>query len=113
MSSSYLNGSDWTKHFITKILQITHSQWIYQNISLHDKRHGYLHHKKSEELMMEMEYLVDLAPEDVLEASRFLFEINFTELSKSHVKTQKYWTIAVNAALAAQNLERARGVRAK
>jgi hypothetical protein len=36
MSSSYLNGSDWTKQFITKILQITHSQWIYQNISLHD-----------------------------------------------------------------------------
>jgi hypothetical protein len=29
MSSSYLNGSDWTKQFITKILQIMHSQWIY------------------------------------------------------------------------------------
>ncbi len=28
MSSSYLNGSDWTKQFITKILQIMHSQWI-------------------------------------------------------------------------------------
>ncbi len=26
MSSSYLNGSDWTKQFITKILQIMHSQ---------------------------------------------------------------------------------------
>jgi hypothetical protein len=30
MSSSYLNGLDWTKHFITKILQIRHSQWIYR-----------------------------------------------------------------------------------
>ena len=30
MSSSYLNGLDWTKQFITKILQITHPQWIYQ-----------------------------------------------------------------------------------
>ncbi len=26
MSSSYLNGFDWTKMIITKILQITHSQ---------------------------------------------------------------------------------------
>ena len=29
MSSSYLNGEDWTKQFISKILQITHSQWIF------------------------------------------------------------------------------------
>jgi hypothetical protein len=101
MSSSYLNGLDWTKQFITKILQITHSQWIYQNISLHNKCHGYLHHKKSGELMMEMESLANLAPEDVPEASRFLLEINFTELLKPHGKTQKHWTIAVNAALAA------------
>ncbi len=56
MSSSLLllNGADWTKHIITKILQITHSQWIYRNISLHDKHQGYLHNKKAEELMKEM-----------------------------------------------------------
>jgi hypothetical protein len=78
MSSSFLNGTDWTKQFITKILQITHSQWIYQNILLHDKRQGYLHNKRSTELMKEMEALSDLAPEDVPEASRFLLKINFT-----------------------------------
>jgi hypothetical protein len=81
MSSSFLNGTDWTKQFITKILQITHSQWIYLNISLHDKRQGYLHHKRADELMKEMEVLADLSPEGIPEASRFLLEINFTELS--------------------------------
>jgi hypothetical protein len=113
MSSSYLNGLDWTKQFITKILQIMHSQWIYQNILLHGKRQGYLHNKKSEELMKEMESLADLAPEEVPESSRFLLEINFTELLSYHIETQKYWTLAVNAALVAQNCERARGARAK
>ncbi len=63
--------------------------------------------------MKEMELLVDLAPEDVPEASRFLLKINFTELSKYNPETQKYWILAVNAALAAKNQERARGVRAK
>jgi hypothetical protein len=29
MSSSYLNGEDWTKQFISKILQIMHYQWIF------------------------------------------------------------------------------------
>jgi hypothetical protein len=113
MSSSFLNGTDWTKQFITKILQIMHSQWIYRNILLHDKRQGYLHNKRSAELMKEMEALSDLAPEDIPEASRFLLKINFTELSKCHVETQKYWTLVVNATLAAQNHERARGARAK
>ncbi len=63
--------------------------------------------------MKEMESLADLAPEDVPEASRFLLKINFTELSKFHPETQKYLILAVNAALAAQNRERARGARAK
>jgi hypothetical protein len=105
MSGNFLNGTDWTKQFITKILQIMHSQWMYQNILLHDKRQGYLHNKRSAELMKEMEALSDLAPEDVPEASRFLLGINFTELLKCHIETQKYWTLAVNAALATQNRE--------
>jgi hypothetical protein len=113
MSSRFLNGTDWTKQFITKILQITHSQWIYRNILLHDKRQGYHHHKRAEELTKEMESLADLAPEDVPEASRFLLEINFTELLELHIETQKYWVLAVDAALPAQNRELARGAREK
>jgi hypothetical protein len=53
--------------------------------------------------MKEMELLADLAPEDIPEASRFLLEINFTELSKYYPETQKYWILTVNTALAAQN----------
>jgi hypothetical protein len=60
-----------------------------------------------------MESLADLAPEDVPEASRFLLEINLTELLELHIETQKYWVLAVNAALAAQNRELARGAREK
>ncbi len=28
MSCNYLNSADWTKQFISNILQLTHSQWI-------------------------------------------------------------------------------------
>ncbi len=63
--------------------------------------------------MKEMEVLADLSPEDVPEASRFLLEINFTELSQLHVETQKYWILAVNATLTTQNRELARGAREK
>ncbi len=90
MSSSYLNGEDWTKQFISKLLQITHSQWIYQNISLHDRQHGYLHAMNAAEIMQEIETLSNLAPKEVAKESCFLLQINFTNLSGFHIEAQKY-----------------------
>ena len=72
MSSSFLNGADWAKQFISKILHITHSLWIFRNISLHDKRNGYLHKKKLEEIALELKLLAGLASEDVPAESRFI-----------------------------------------
>ncbi len=63
--------------------------------------------------MQQINILLDLAPEEVPEDSRFLLENNFSELSSYHLETQKYWTLAVDAALKAKALESARGARAK
>ena len=41
----YMNGEDWVRQFITRVLHITHSQWIYRNFSLHDRQRGYLRRK--------------------------------------------------------------------
>jgi hypothetical protein len=89
MSSSYLNGEDWIKQFISKILQLTHSQWIFRNISFHDKKNGYLCNKMAEELLQYINSLSDLALEDLPESSRFRLEINFSELSTYYLETQK------------------------
>ncbi len=113
MSSNYLNGADWTKQFISMILQLTHSQWIYCNISLHNKCHGYLWNKQSESLLQTIAELSDLSPEEVPNNSRFLLEFNFTELTKAHLETQQYWTLAVNAALTARQDECQQGARIK
>jgi len=115
MSSSFLNGADWAKQFISKILHIAHFQWIFRNFSLCDKRNGYLHKKKVEEIALELESLAGLAPEDVPAESRFLLEINFNNLNKSNVESQmqKYWILAINAALTAQRRQLAQGARAK
>ncbi len=113
MSGGYLKGLDWTKQFISKNLQITHSQWIYRNISLHDKQQGYLQHKRSEDLLQEISELSELSPDKVPEGSRYLLEVNFTELASSHPKTQCYWALAVNAALTAKQLDNRRSARSK
>ncbi len=35
-----MTAASWTRTFISKILRITHSQWIFRNFILHDKTHG-------------------------------------------------------------------------
>jgi hypothetical protein len=102
MSSSFLNATNWTKQFISKILHVTNSQWIFRNISLHDMTNGYLYKKTSDEIALELKSLAGTALEDIPAESNFLLEINFSNLTKSHIKSQKYWILAVNAALTAQ-----------
>ena len=38
--SCRITGADWIKTFISHLLQISHSQWIFRNYTLHDKQQG-------------------------------------------------------------------------
>ncbi len=40
--SCRLTGDDWMKVFVSQLIQISHSQWIFHNYTLHDKQWGYL-----------------------------------------------------------------------
>ena len=113
LSGSYLNGSDWTKSLISKLLHITHSQWIYRNFTLHDKLCGYLHNRSLEDIKQTIEELAETPPEDIPEGSKFLLEINFGDLTKSHIENQQYWIIALKAAITAGRRSAAAGSRAR
>jgi hypothetical protein len=113
MLNSYLNGRDWTKQFISKLLHLMHAQWLHCNISLHNRRQGYLCNKQAADLLREIQELLELSPNKVPEGSRFLLESNFTELTRSHIETQWHWTFTVHAAFKAKQLEDKRGGRLK
>jgi hypothetical protein len=113
LSGNYLNRADWTRQFINKNLQLIHLQWIYRNISLHNKYKGYLRNKYSKDLFQKILELSDLSPEDVPESCRYLLEINFTDLASTRLETQRYWTLAVNPALMAQQLKNRRRAHMK
>jgi hypothetical protein len=113
MLNSYLTGTDWTKQFISKLLHLTHSQWIHHNIPLHNRRQGYLCTKHAADLLREIQELSELSPDKVPNSSCFLLEINFTERTRSHLKTQQYWRFAVHAAFKAKQLKDRRGAKLK
>ena len=96
--SSKSTGEDWTKQFITRLLHITHSQWVFCNFSLHDHQRGLLRRNKREEILAEIEQLADTTPEEVPAESRFLLELDFGALGRADLDTQEYWVAAVQVA---------------
>ncbi len=82
LSGSYLNGADWTKSLIFKLLHITHLQWIYRNFTLHDKLCRYLHNKTLQDIHVTIKQLAETSPDNITEGSRFLLEINFGNLTR-------------------------------
>ena len=74
--SGHLNGRDWVRVLITKLLQMTHSQWIFRNITLHDKEGGSLRRQKMEAMRCEAEMLACTNPVLLPEESRFLLEMD-------------------------------------
>ncbi len=62
---------------------------------------------------MTIKELSDMDPEEVPEESKFLLEINFCDLNRSHIEIQQYWVIAIQAAIAAGRRTAAAGRRAK
>jgi hypothetical protein len=96
-----------------RILQITHSQCIYRNISLHNKSNGYLHNKTAEALANKIHWLAELEPDNFPYESRFLLEMDAGLLTKSYAETQAYWVTAVIAARNAKAKQSAMGAGAK
>jgi hypothetical protein len=54
-SGSRTIAEKWTGELITKLLEVTHSQWLYRNIQVHDKVSGMLATLRKEEIQMEIE----------------------------------------------------------
>ena len=82
-AQSYTNGHDWTKAYISKILQITHSQWIYRNISFHEEELGHLRRKEIEAMKFEAEEMVCTNPAELPEESRLLLKMDGIKNSKN------------------------------
>ena len=64
-SISTINGDDWCKHFISRLLQISHSQWVFRNTTLHDAVRGTLKLQRRREVFQEIERLSEVDPGEV------------------------------------------------
>lgn len=99
--NTLLMTETWIKAFISKLLHITHSQWIYRNISHHHARYGALELKERRDLLREIDALAEMDPALVPDESKFLLEIDFSHLKGDHTEKQRYWVRGMKAAIKA------------
>jgi hypothetical protein len=86
------------KQFIYRLIKISHTQWIFRNLTLHDKQHGHLARLRRETLAEEIERLHSMDPEEVPKESRFLLDFNPEDLAESDISKQEHWILAMRAA---------------
>ena len=89
------------KQFILRVIQLTHNQWIYCNFVLHNMKQGFLCLKARDQLLVEIEMLMDIDPEQIPPESCFLLEFDYDNLCRSGFESQQYWVVAAKAAITA------------
>jgi hypothetical protein len=98
LSSCRMTSNDWMKHFIGRLLLISHSQWLYRDFTLHNKLRGYLRLQRRKEVLKEVDCLMDTNPDNIPQESKYLLELDFTTLYNSSFERQSYWVLVMKAA---------------
>ena len=93
-----MTAASWTRTFISKLLHITHSQWIFRNFMLHEKTHGILRLREQAAMRLHIEELILTNKNNLTEDNRFLLEFDIGKLKIADYETQCYWAAAVEAA---------------
>ena len=69
----------WATGLIAKLLQITHGQWIYRCVLVHDRSIGTLVNQHKAQLLEEITKQLSMGAESLMEDDKFLLECNLSE----------------------------------
>ena len=104
LSGSSMSVERWMSGLIIKLLEVTHGQWLYRNIQVHDIVSGVAATLRKEEILMEIEKQQELGTEGLAEEDKYLMEINLDDLETTSGEKQEYWLLAIRAARMATTL---------
>ncbi len=94
----------WASQLVVRLLEVTHGQWIYRNIQVHDEHQGMLRTREKEELQWQIEEELELGFDAFLPMDKCLANVKLEDLETSDGLRQEYWLIAVKTARAAAAL---------
>ena len=89
------NVDAWLRGFISKLLAMTHSQWIFRCISKHHQTRGMKALATREKLTAEIERQKTLGEDAMAEGDKWMLEV---DIERDTAEEQQYWLYAVEAA---------------
>ena len=110
-SPSLFTLEAWAIGLVTRLLEITHGQWIYCNALVHDGTTGALAMVVKEDLQRAIEDKVEKGVEGLDEQDRWLLEINLGNLEDASGEDHYYWLLAIQAARVSRELRLKAGGR--
>jgi hypothetical protein len=79
----------WATGLITQLLQVTHGQWIYRCILVHNRTTGTLINQHKAKLLEEITKQLSMGAESLMEDDRFLLECNLLDIISTNGKQQE------------------------
>merc|ERR1712051_487783 len=98
-----MTAKRWAKTLITKLLQITHKQWLLRNAKIHIKRKGDMNKEEHDKLLEKIEKLIWTDPEDLLPGDEHLLNEDFDSLGRASAIDQILWVAEMEASITAAN----------
>ena len=86
------------KMFISHLLRVSHSQWIFRNYTLHDKQWDYLCLRLHADVLHKIHKLLETPLLEVPSESQYLLELDHSAMYKASYEEQVYWVLALKAA---------------
>jgi hypothetical protein len=83
-----MSMSRWTTGLILKLLETTHSQWLYWNVQVHNTVAGSRATVQKEQIQQEIEHQMELGVLGLLQEDKYLMEINLENMETTLGKRQ-------------------------
>jgi hypothetical protein len=105
VNGSWMSLDKSSSGLITRLLDITHGQWLYCNFMVRDPVSGTIATRKKEELLSEIERQRDLGDAGLLDEDKYLAEVNLGDLETTLGEHPHYWLLAIKTVQKAKLLQ--------
>ncbi len=85
----------WATGLITQLLEVTHEQWIYRCVLVHDRTSSTLVNQHKAELLEEITKQLSMGVESLMKDDKFLVKCNLSDIATTNGKQQEYWLLAI------------------
>jgi hypothetical protein len=98
ITNTRINGGNWMTQFVGRLMDISHSQWLYRNFTLHHRKKGYLRQQTTDLIQQEVDQLSKVSNLDILPESCYLLELPARPSEDSTATHDASWVLAMRAA---------------